>query len=59
MVLYSAFKLPAFSGPTGSDAVLFVIGVYAAGVVWYLAARAIQKRRGIDLDLLYREIPPE
>jgi APA family basic amino acid/polyamine antiporter len=59
MVLYSAFKLPAFSGPTGTGAVLFVIGVYVAGVVWYLAARAIQKRRGIDLDLLYREIPPE
>jgi amino acid transporter len=59
MVLYSAFKLPAFSGPTGTGAVLFVIGIYVAGVVWYLAARAIQKRRGIDLDLLYREIPPE
>ena len=36
MVLYSAFKLPAFSGPTGSGAVLFVIGVYLAGVVWLL-----------------------
>jgi APA family basic amino acid/polyamine antiporter len=59
MVLYSAFKLPAFSGPTGTGAVLFVIGVYVAGIVWYLAARTIQKRRGIDLDLLYREIPPE
>ena len=59
MVLYSAFKLPAFSGPTGSGAVLFVIGVYLAGILWYLAAKAIQKRRGIDLDLLYREIPPE
>jgi APA family basic amino acid/polyamine antiporter len=59
MVLYSSFKLPAFSGPTGSGAVLFVIGVYVAGIVWYLAARTIQKRRGIDLDLLYREIPPE
>jgi basic amino acid/polyamine antiporter, APA family len=59
MVLYSAFKLPAFSGPTGSDAVLFVVGVYAAGVVWYLVARALNKRRGVDLDLLYREIPPE
>ena len=54
-----AFKLPAFSGPTGSGAVLFVIGVYLAGILWYLAAKAIQKRRGIDLDLLYREIPPE
>lgn len=59
MVLYSSFKLPAFSGPTGTGAVLFVIGIYVAGVVWYLAAKAIQKRRGIDLDLLYREIPPE
>jgi amino acid transporter len=59
MVLYSAFKLPAFSGPTGSEAVLFVIGVYLAGVVWYLVARALNKRRGVDLDLLYREIPPE
>ena len=59
MVLYSAFKLPAFSGPTGSGAVLFVIGVYVAGVVWYLAAKAIQKRRGVDIELLYREIPPE
>ena len=59
MVLYSAFKLPAFSGPTGSEAVLFVIGVYVAGIVWYLVARVLNKRRGVDLNLLYREIPPE
>jgi amino acid transporter len=59
MVLYSAFKLPAFSGPTGSGAVLFVIGIYVAGVVIYFAAKEIQRRRGIDLNLLYREIPPE
>ena len=59
MVLYSAFKLPAFSGPTGSGAVLFVIGIYLAGVLIYFGAKAIQRRRGIDLDLLYREIPPE
>jgi APA family basic amino acid/polyamine antiporter len=59
MVLYSAFKLPAFSGPTGTGAVLFVIGIYVAGVAIYFAAKAIQRRRGIDLDLLYREIPPE
>jgi APA family basic amino acid/polyamine antiporter len=59
MVLYSAFKLPAFSGPTGTSAVLFVIGIYVAGAAIYFAAKAIQKRRGVDLDLLYREIPPE
>ena len=59
MVLYSAFKLPAFSGPTGTGAVLFVIGIYLAGLLIYFGAKAIQRRRGIDLALLYREIPPE
>jgi APA family basic amino acid/polyamine antiporter len=59
LVLYSAFKLPAFSGPTGTDAVLFVIGIYLAGLVVYLGARLIQRRRGIDIDLAYREIPPD
>jgi basic amino acid/polyamine antiporter, APA family len=59
LVLYSAFKLPAFSGPTGTDAVLFVAGIYVAGVVVYMGARAIQKRRGVDIDLAYREIPPD
>lgn len=59
LVLYSAFKLPAFSGPTGSGAVLFVIGIYVSGALIYLAARAIQKRRGIDLDMIYKEIPPD
>lgn len=59
MVLYSAFKLPAFSGPTGSAAVLFVIGIYVSGVVIYLAARAIQRRRGVELDMMYKEIPPD
>jgi basic amino acid/polyamine antiporter, APA family len=59
MVLYSAFKLPAFSGPTSTGAVLFVIGVYLAGILVYFGAKEIQRRRGIDLNLLYREIPPE
>lgn len=59
LVLYSAFKLPAFSGPTGTDAVLFVIGIYLAGLLVYLGARAVRKRRGVDLDLAYKEIPPD
>ena len=59
LVLYSAFKLPAFSGPTGTDAVLFVIGIYVAGLLVYVAARAIQRRRGINIDLAYKEIPPD
>ena len=59
LVLYSAFKLPAFSGPTGTDAVLFVAGIYVLGAVVYYVARAVNQRRGIDLDLAYKEIPPD
>lgn len=59
LVLYSAFKLPAFSGPTGTGAVLFVIGIYVSGALIYLVSRSIQKRRGVDLDMIYKEIPPD
>lgn len=29
------------------------------GILWWYAARAIRRREGIDLDLLYRTIPPD
>jgi APA family basic amino acid/polyamine antiporter len=57
--LWGVFKYPAFTGPTGSDAVLFIVGIYVGGIIIYLLAKAIQKARGVDLNLLYREIPPE
>ncbi|WP_424535323.1 APC family permease [Sphaerisporangium viridialbum] len=37
----------------------FMFGVVATGVVWYVAARLINRSRGVDLSLVYREIPPE
>ena len=37
----------------------FMIGVILVGAVWYAATWAINKRRGVDLALAYREIPPE
>jgi amino acid transporter len=37
----------------------FMIGVVVVGAVWYAATWAINKRRGVDLSLAYREIPPE
>ena len=40
LVLYSAFKLPAFSGPTGTDAVLFVVGHLRGG------RRRLRRRAG-------------
>jgi len=38
---------------------LIVPGSFLVGWLWYTVARALQRRRGIDLALVYREIPPE
>ena len=59
LILIASFKTPAFSGPTGNRAIAFVVGIYVAGAIWYFVASTIQKRRGVDLNLLYKEIPPE
>jgi amino acid transporter len=59
LILIASFKTPAFSGPTGSRANLFVVGIYVSGFILYFVARAVQKARGVNLDLLYKEIPPE
>ena len=37
----------------------FMIGVVVVGVIWYAAAWALNKSRGVDLSLAFREIPPE
>lgn len=37
----------------------FMIGVIVAGAIWYAAAHVLNRRRGIDLGLAFREIPPE
>ncbi len=59
LILIASFKTPAFSGPTGNRAIAFVVGIYVVGAILYWVARAVQKSRGVDLDLLYKEIPPE
>jgi amino acid transporter len=37
----------------------FMIGVVVVGVVWYAVAWMVNRSRGVDLGLVYREIPPE
>jgi APA family basic amino acid/polyamine antiporter len=59
LILVASFKTPAFSGPTGNRAILFVVAIYAVGAALYWVSWAVQRSRGVDLDLLYKEIPPE
>lgn len=59
LILYTSFTLPAFAGPVGPIAIAFVLGIYAVGLIIYFGVAALRKRQGINLSLLYREIPPE
>jgi amino acid transporter len=57
--LIGVFKFPAFSGPDGTSAILFVVGIYVVGALVYVLSTQLQKRRGVDLALIYKEIPPD
>ncbi|HYS33911.1 MAG TPA: APC family permease [Streptosporangiaceae bacterium] len=37
----------------------FMIGVVVVGIIWYIGAYFLNKSRGFDLRLAYREVPPE
>ncbi len=37
----------------------FMVGVVVVGAIWYAVAWSLNRRRGVDLALAYREIPPE
>jgi len=37
----------------------FMIGVIVIGVIWYAVAWQLNKNKGVNLALAYREIPPE
>jgi amino acid transporter len=44
---------------TAHLSVEFMLGVIAAGALWYIGAYLVNKRRGVNLNLAYKEIPPE
>lgn len=44
----------------GSPGILiFVLTLFVVGLPIYYIVRALQRRRGVDVDLSYKEIPPE
>jgi amino acid transporter len=44
---------------TAHLSVEFMLGVVGAGILWYIGALLYNKRRGVNLNLAYKEIPPE
>jgi APA family basic amino acid/polyamine antiporter len=47
------------SFPAGLWAQMIAVGLVVISVVWYFLAKAAQKRRGINVDYAFKEIPPE
>jgi len=48
------------AGIPGTDvAYAYAAGSFIAGAIIYLASRSYHKKRGIDIGLAYKEIPPE
>jgi len=39
--------------------IVAAIGLFIAGTVYYLLVRWIQRRRGVDMELIYKSVPPE
>jgi hypothetical protein len=42
-----------------STAFAYLGGTVLVGVLYYYTAQAIQKRRGVDVSLAFKAIPPE
>ena len=59
LVLFIADKsISAQFAVTAHLSVEFMLGVLAAGVLWYIGAVLYNRRRGVNLNLTYKEIPP-
>jgi basic amino acid/polyamine antiporter, APA family len=60
---WEAWHYPALalSGDTGNrwQIVAFMGGIVVVGLLIYYVAKAVRKSQGIDLDLVYQELPPD
>jgi basic amino acid/polyamine antiporter, APA family len=51
----------ALSGDTGNrwQIIVFMGGIVIVGLLIYYIARAVRRSQGVDLDLVYQELPPD
>jgi len=58
VLLYQYFAIPGL-GAVHLPSFIAMSAAYAFGIAYFLAARAYRRRQGIDVDLAFRELPPE
>ena len=49
----------SFIGPGGWKPAALVLGIILISYLWYIGSRAYHKKRGIEVELAYKEISPE
>jgi amino acid transporter len=50
---------PAFVGTLNTSVVAFTLGLFAIGIVIYVASSLYHRSKGIPLELSFKELPPE
>jgi hypothetical protein len=50
---------PAFVGTLNTSVVAFTLGLFAIGIVIYVASSLYHRGKGIPLELSFKELPPE
>lgn len=57
-ILYRSF-VDDTAAVNSRTTLLLTAAVFLIGIIWYFVAKAVQKRRGVDVDLRFDEIPVE
>jgi APA family basic amino acid/polyamine antiporter len=42
-----------------TETAIYLVAMFVVGAVWWAVARSMRRNQGINLDLAYKEIPPE
>ncbi len=58
VIIYYWLTVPAL-GLTNYAVLVFIIGAYVVGAIWYFAFKEYRKRQGLDISLAFKTIPPE
>jgi amino acid transporter len=59
LVILYIILTDARAGANSPTSIMTVFGIFVMGFVLFYAIRAVRKRQGIDVDLLFKEVPVE
>lgn len=59
VIIVYALDNPAFGGPTGRNALLFIGGLLVAAPIVFYVSQAIRRREGYDVDATWQALPPD